>query len=353
MAGYLVLESGEVFQGNWRGGEPKAGEVVFNTSHSGYEEIATDPSYHNQIMVMTTSQLGNYGVDESFWESKKLHITGFVALEIQSDAFSGWKGRLDQFQIPSMDQVDTRSLVLTLREKGTVWGALVEESDEESARKAAKTLIVEKKQEDLDWAYATTCSDAYVIKGEVDSGPRVAVMDFGCKTNILRELQKRCKEVKVFPSRATADQIKEYDPQGILLSNGPGNPEDVKQAQETIRNLLGWRTIFGICMGHQLLCLSMGGKTFRLKFGHRGSNHPIKDDLLKTIYITSQNHGYAVESGSLPEHVEETHFNLNDNTLAGINSDKNKCFSVQFHPESHPGPRESELLFDHFIKRVL
>ncbi|MEZ4872207.1 MAG: glutamine-hydrolyzing carbamoyl-phosphate synthase small subunit [Bdellovibrionales bacterium] len=354
MKGFIVLESGEVFAGRWLGGTPMAGEVVFNTSHSGYEEIATDPSYFKQIMVMSTSQLGNYSNDDEVWESSKIHINGFVGLEIQnSRRESGWLNRLIDAKVPVIDSLDTRTLIKTLRNMGTVWGAALSAKNEDDAKNLALPLIREYRDKDLDWARATSCTSPYEVKGSVEAGPVVAVMDFGCKKNIIRELQKRTSLIKVFPSNTTSAEIKKFNPQGILLSNGPGNPQDVKGAVETIKELIGWRTIFGICMGHQLLCMALGGETYKLKFGHRGSNHPIRDSILNSIYITSQNHGYAVRSGSLPEDVEESHFNLNDGTLAGINCVARKCFSVQFHPESHPGPREAEELFDHFIKRVL
>lgn len=350
MRGYLVLESGRCFVGEWQGGESRAGEVVFNTSHNGYEEIATDPSYFGQIMVMCAPQQGNYGVDKDFWESRQLWIQGFICLELQkSSQNSGWIERLDEFSIPRIDSLDTRELVLTLREGGTQVGALVPAGSESEALEKAKPLIESFKEQDQDWAYEVSVSSLQCLKGAAPQGPKVAVIDFGCKQNIIRELTQRCREIQIYPSRASAEEILSWGPDGILLSNGPGDPKNVEKATDTIQQLIGHKSIFGICMGHQLLARALGGSTYKLKFGHRGANHPIKNIKTNEIYITSQNHGYAIESESLPSEVEVTHINLNDQTIAGIESLSKKCFSVQFHPESHPGPREAAGLFDQFI----
>ena len=351
MKAYLVLERGELFCGNWKGGNPSVGEVVFNTSHTGYEEIATDPSYYGQILVMCAPQQGNYGVDQSFWESRKLWIRGFVALDIQrSERDSHWLKRLDEFSIPVMDGVDTRSLVLSLREGGTQVGALVKAHSEEEARDQAWKQIPGFKKEDLDWVFKVSCKVSREISGENRKGPKVAVLDFGCKENILRELVKRSSEIKIFPARTPAEEILAWNPHGILLSNGPGDPRNVKVAVETITDLLGKKTIFGICMGHQLLALTRGACVFKLKFGHRGANHPVKNIQTGKIHITSQNHGYAVDGNSLPEDIQVTHVNLNDQTVSGMESRDHSFFSVQFHPESHPGPREGQELFDQFLE---
>jgi carbamoyl-phosphate synthase small subunit len=355
--GYLVLESGEVFSGLWQHGEEarfeRAGEVVFNTGHSGYEEMATDPSYYGQIIVLTAPQQGNYGESNEVWESSKIWIEGFVCIEMQNSwREHSWQEKLFAHGVPILTDVDTRRLVLRLREKGTPWGALVMADTPQEATLKAKGLIREKQKMDKDWVHAVCCREEMTIKGDLERGPRVAVLDFGCKANSIRELKKRVSEIRVFPSRATAEQVKAYNPDGILLSNGPGDPSDVQVAAETVRNLLGWRFIFGICMGHQILGLALGGETFRLKFGHRGSNHPIKDSLLNRIYMTSQNHGYAVKQESLPSTTQVTHVNLNDHTVAGIYDPTKKALSVQFHPESHPGPHESSELFDFFIRHI-
>lgn len=350
--GFLVLESGELFSGLWQGEEraERAGEVVFNTGHSGYEEMATDPSYFGQILVLTAPQQGNYGADDKCWESRRLWLEGFVCVEMQNSwREKSWNQRLQNSGVPVLSDVDTRRLVLRLRDSGTPWGALVCADSAESALERARALIREKQKMDRDWVFATTRQQAETLKGENPKGPRIAALDLGCKENSLRELRRRCSQVRVFPSRTSAEEIRQYNPDGLFLSNGPGDPADVRGAPETVRALLGWKPIFGICMGHQILGRALGGETYKLKFGHRGSNHPIKDSLLNKIYMTSQNHGYAVKQESLPKTVRVTHVNLNDNTVAGIHDPTLKAMSVQFHPESHPGPHEAAELFDFFI----
>ncbi|MEN0058192.1 MAG: glutamine-hydrolyzing carbamoyl-phosphate synthase small subunit [Bdellovibrio sp.] len=354
MKGYLVLESGELYAGRWHGGEPRAGEVVFNTSHSGYEEIATDPSYFTQIVMMTAPMQGNYGVDDGFWESNRLWIQGFICLEVQdSERDHAWKKRLLDNKIPLLTEIDTRQLALHLRQGGTPWGALVSASSPEEAKKKGLELIAEKKKIEKDWVYEASRREPEVRRGENMVGPRVAVLDFGSKENILRELQNRCSEIKIFNSRASVQEILKYNPDGIMLTNGPGDPADVQVATGTVRELLGVKPIFGICMGHQILALALGAKTYKLKFGHRGSNHPIHDTLLNQIYMTSQNHGYAVESQGLPKDVVVSHTNLNDGTVAGFYSEKRKCLGIQYHPESCPGPHEAAGLFSFFVERMI
>lgn len=356
--GFLVLESGEVFPGLFPSEKQderfeRAGEVVFNTSHSGYEEMATDPSYYGQIIVLTAPQQGNYGENDAVWESSKIWIEGFVCVEMQNSwREHSWQEKLTKHGVPILADVDTRRLVLRLRDKGTPWGAIVMADTAADATARAKSLIKEKQKGDRDWVYQVCIKEEKTIKGDLEHGPKIAVLDLGCKTNSLRELKKRTSEIRIFPSRTTAEKIKAYSPDGILLSNGPGDPADIQGATETVRQLLGWRFIFGICMGHHVLGMALGGETYKLKFGHRGSNHPIKDSLLNRIYVTSQNHGYAVKMESLPKTVQVTHVNLNDQTVAGIYDPTKKAFSVQFHPESHPGPHDAEGLFDFFIRQT-
>lgn len=351
--GYLVLESGETFPGLWQCGRDRAGEVVFNTGHSGYEEMATDPSYFRQIIVMTAPMQGNYGADREVWESRRIWIEGFICLEVQnSKRDHQWIQTLGKHEVPILSGVLTRELVLHLRERGTPWGALVQAATVDEAKKKAAPLIAQAKDIDGDWCHRVSREQVEDFAGANKRGPRVAVLDFGCKQNTLRELIQRCREVRVFPSRTSAKEIRAWNPDGILLSNGPGDPQHVKVGVETVRELLGWRYIFGICMGHQVLALALGAKTFKLKFGHRGSNHPIRDDILKRIYMTSQNHGYAVDAKTLPSGVTVTHTNLNDQSVSGIRSESQKCFGVQFHPESRPGPHDSTALFDHFLSQI-
>lgn len=353
MRGYLILETGEVFIGRWQGGRERAGEVVFNTSHSGYEEIATDPSYFRQLVVMTAPMQGNYGSDPRVWESQRIWIDGFICLEIQDSLREhSWKQCLIENQIPLLSEVDTRKLVQRLRQ-GAVWGALVQAASEDEAQNRARSLIELSKKVDGDWVFAASRKEVETRSGERPSGPRVAVLDFGSKENILRELQKRCSEIRIFNSRTPADVISSYKPDALMLTNGPGDPADVKVAVETVRQFIGVKPIFGICMGHQILALALGARTYKLKFGHRGGNHPVRDTLLNQVYMTSQNHGYAVEESSLPEEAQVTHVNLNDGTVAGFYSEKKRYLGIQYHPESCPGPKEATGLFSFFIERMI
>ena len=352
--GYLVLETGETYRGDFRGGTQRAGEVVFNTSHSGYEEMATDPSYFSQIIVTTASQQGNYGIHPTFRESKNIWINGFICVEIQkSPRDASWLELLTSSRVPVLTGVDTRSLVKKLRAQGTTWGAIVDTEDVQQARKMSASLIEEAKKQPKDWTRLVCRPEKSERKGLCPKGPRVAVLDFGTKENILRELETRCQVLGIFPSGTSAKEILSWEPDGILLSNGPGNPEDVKAGIETVRQLLGEKFMFGICMGHQVLGLALGAKTYKLRFGHRGSNHPIRDLLLNKIYVTSQNHGYNIHEESLPAGVQVTHINLNDQTVAGIFCAEKKCMSVQFHPESHPGPHDAVKLFDYFVNQII
>ena len=353
--GYLVLETGKIFEGKWMGGSSQAGEVVFNTSHTGYEEIATDPSYYSQIMVMTAPMMGNYGIDNSHCESDNIHIQGFIALEIQNSLKNNhWVKKLITSGVGVVEGMDTRSIVLYLRQRGTLWGALVSAKNENLAVAESKVLIAQKKAESKDWAWTVSNIPTKIQVGEKKTGPRVAVLNFGVKKSICQELLSRCSEIKIYPSRTMAKEIMDWNPDGIVLSNGPGDPCDVKDAVRTVQNVLGVRPIFGICMGHQILSLALGGSTYKLQFGHRGGNHPVKDELFNTIYMTSQNHGYAVKNHSFSSSdVHISHVNLYDKTVEGISCKSKKAMSVQFHPESSPGPQDAKCLFDLFTEGIL
>ena len=352
---FLVLEDGECFEGAAVSAQApafpeKAGEVVFNTTHSGYEEIATDPSYFSQIIVMTAPMQGNYGINKMSWESKQMWIQGFVCVQMQNTIReNSWMSSLVESSIPILEEVDTRRLVIKLRSQGTPWGALVQAADEQAAKAKATALIAKQKQMDSDWVYLCSRKQSEDYAGTKPTGPRVAVLDFGAKENILRELVTRCSHIRVFPSRTEAKVIEDWKPDSLMLTNGPGDPANVLKAPETIRHFLGKIPIFGICMGHQVLALALGAKTYKMKFGHRGANHPIRDLLLKQIYMSSQNHGYAVDSKTLPPDVVITQINLNDQSVAGFYSKKINCLGIQYHPESHPGPHEASLLFDFFV----
>lgn len=351
---FLILESGECFPGKWHGGSDRAGEVVFNTSHSGYQEIATDPSYQNQIVVMTAPMQGNYGLHPEDVESGRYWIEGFISLQIQESARDrSWVASLAESEIPVVSQIDTRTLTLRLRSGGTPWGALVKASSEGEARDKAAVLISSKRNLDKDWVYRASCKESYVIPGNYALGPKIAVLDFGSKQNILRELASLTRELVVFPSRSSAEAIRSAGVQGLMLTNGPGDPSDVQVATQTVQQLLGKMPIFGICMGHQILSLALGAKTYKMPFGHRGSNHPIEDRILNKVYVTSQNHGYAVDEATLPEGVRVTHRNLNDQTVAGIYSENLNCLGIQYHPEACPGPREAQDLFRFFTEKMI
>lgn len=353
---YLVLETGEVFPGRSHSQQffERAGEVVFNTSHSGFQEVATDPSYFSQIIVMTAPMQGNYGFQSEASESNKIWVEGFVCLSIQNTTREkSWLEHLEQNKVSILSDIDTRKLVMRLRSAGTPWGAFVEAPDQVRALEKAKKLIDKNKQLPSDWVFEATCKEKQVHRGELLVGPRLGILDFGMKQNILREAMKRSTECFQFPARTCAEEILAHQLDGLILSNGPGDPDQVQIARETIKDLLGKIPLFGICMGHQILALALGAKTYKLKFGHRGSNHPIRDELLGQIYMTSQNHGYAVDKTTLPNDVLITHTNLNDLTVAGIFSEKLKCLGVQFHPESCPGPHDSVGLFDFFTQKML
>lgn len=354
---FLVLEDGECFEGVTLSEQSvypeKAGEVVFNTSHSGYEEIATDPSYFSQIIVMTAPMQGNYGVDRKVWESDQMWIQGFVCVQVQNTVReNSWVKRLIENNIPILTEVDTRRLVIKLRSSGTPWGAITTGVNQEEARKKAALLIEKQRSMESDWVYLCSRKKIEDFAGQNPNGPRVAVLDFGAKENILRELVQRCSQVRVFPSRTVAKVIADWKPDSLMLTNGPGDPAAVQVAPDTIKSFLGKIPIFGICMGHQVLSLALGAKTYKMKFGHRGANHPIRDNLLNEIYMSSQNHGYAVEDKSLPADIAVTHINLNDQTVAGFYSEKYNCLGIQYHPESHPGPHEAGKLFDYFVKTM-
>lgn len=356
---FLVLQDGSVFSGKQIGqlesstatiNEPQVGEVVFNTSHSGYEEIASDPSYLNQIVVMTQPMQGNYGADRRTWESRKLWIQGFVCLQMQnSKQNSTWLRTLIENDIPVLTEVDTRKLVLKLRNQGTPWGAIVNAENESDARKSGLAAIEFKKIKETDWVYIASRKQIEDRPGQNPKGPRIAVLDFGCKENILRELESRCSTLRIFPSRTNPEVIASWSPDGIMLTNGPGDPACAEVAPNTVRAFLGHIPIFGICMGHQILALALGAKTYKLKFGHRGANHPIKDLVLNRIYMSSQNHGYAVDGATLPNSVKVTHINLNDQSVAGFYSESLKCLGIQYHPEASPGPHEARELFNYYF----
>ncbi|MHB1418818.1 MAG: glutamine-hydrolyzing carbamoyl-phosphate synthase small subunit [Bacillota bacterium] len=355
MLSVLVLEDGTVFQGQAFGYPGKtSGEVVFNTGMTGYQEVLTDPSYTGQIVTMTYPLIGNYGINEEDEESRGPKVRGLVVREFCSYP-SNWRSTetledyLKRYRIPGIFGIDTRALTRKIRSHGTMRGVI---SSREEDVHNPEQLILEAASLTVngpELVRAVTTPEAYHIPGE---GLRVAVLDFGIKQNILRVLRGIGCDLTVFPSRATVSEVLAVDPDGIFLSNGPGDPKDVPEAIETIKALVGKKPIFGICLGHQILGLAMGADTYKLKFGHRGSNHPVKDLASQRVYITSQNHGYAIKAETLPESLAVTHVNLNDGTVEGMTHRELPIYSVQYHPEAAPGPEDSRYLFDRFMENM-
>ncbi|MBE3585151.1 glutamine-hydrolyzing carbamoyl-phosphate synthase small subunit [Desulfofundulus thermocisternus] len=352
MQAILALEDGTVFSGRAFGARGERwGEVVFNTAMTGYQEILTDPSYCGQIVVMTYPLIGNYGINREDFESKKSFVRGFVVRE-ECDRPSNWRAsyRLSDFLaregVVGISGIDTRALTRHLRNRGTMRGVLSTECDDPA-------LLVEKARQcphltGQELVLEVATKEVFTLEGK---GYRVILIDLGSKLNIIRHLQERDCEIVVVPPTATAREIMALEPDGILLSNGPGDPMDVPYTIKTIKELIGQRPIFGICLGHQVIALALGARTYKMKFGHRGANHPVKDLGTGRIYITSQNHGFAVADDSLAGlPVEISHRNLNDGTVEGIRHRELPVFSVQYHPEASPGPRESAYLFDEFIQ---
>ncbi len=367
----LALEDGTVFEG-WSFGfsGEKTGEVIFNTSMTGYQEILTDPSYKGQIVTMTYPLIGNYGINQEDIESQAPKVEGFIVKE-NSSIFSNWRGDqllsdyLIHHRIMGVEGMDTRAITKHIRSAGAMKAILSTEDLRQDRliekAKASPGLIGRDlvKEVSCDKTYHwTRGSDSQFLN---DAPPpslndlrfKVVALDYGIKYNILRSLCDWNGEVTVLPASSSAESILSYHPDGILLSNGPGDPEGIPYAIETVRQLIGKKPIFGICLGHQLLGLALGGKTFKLKFGHRGANQPVKDLKTGKVMITSQNHGFSVDPYSLdPEEVELTQVNLNDQTLEGMRHKRLPIFSVQYHPEASPGPHDAQNLFGEFIKMM-
>lgn len=350
----LALKDGTIIHGSGFGAKAeRMGELVFNTSMMGYQEALTDPSYGGQILLMTYPLIGNYGTNKSDQESPRIHPEGFVVRQRSVDAEHRQSGAdLDSFLkehgVPGIDGLDTRSIVRRIRDKG-VMPAIIAVSDDEGALDPKKLLKkLEFDYSSIDFVSKVSTKERKVFgKG---NRKRVALIDYGAKMGIVRELVARGCEVHMLPSSAGPEDVKGLEPHGIMLSNGPGDPAILKDAHKTIRALGGYRPIFGVCLGHQLLAHAFGGDTYKLKFGHRGSNHAVMDKTKDRIAITTQNHGFAV--GKIPEGFELTHFNVNDKSNEGMRNDDKGIFSVQYHPEASPGPHDSRYLFDDFIKMI-
>lgn len=361
----LALEDGTIFTGSGIGSPGEVdGEVCFNTSMTGYQEILTDPSYRGQIVTMTYPQIGNYGVNRQDVESSKPHLSGFIVRE-SSRRHSNFRsdGSLDdylkQHHVVGLEGIDTRALVRRIRTTGAMKGVLstIDMDDASLIQKAqnspglvgrdlVREVVIDPQR---DWTETLSPFDKLHDEAPIDTPFHVVALDFGMKWNIARHLHDLGCRVTIVPgTEATVDSVLALNPDGVFLSNGPGDPEPLTYAISTIRGLLQEKPIFGICLGHQLLSLACGAKTFKLKFGHRGANQPVLNEETGRVEITAQNHGFAVEEDSLPDELAITHRNLNDKTIAGVRHRALPAFSVQYHPEASSGPHDSQYLFSSF-----
>ena len=357
--GLLVLRNGRFFRGKLRGAHVEAtGEVIFNTSMTGYQEILTDPSYTGQIVTMTYPQIGNYGVNLDDMESETTHASALVVCEL-SNLSSNWRATqsLDEWlierRIPVLEGVDTRSLVKAIRSSGECSGLLVPSDSRHTLDELREEVQGLPSMVGQNLARQVSTRESYFWPSEVESKPLpIIAYDFGIKYNILRIMNSLGMSVTVVPWNTSAEEVREMNPEGVFLSNGPGDPAAVTEAVDAIRNLLGKLPIFGICLGHQILSLALGCRTYKLGCGHHGGNHPVMDFATNKIEITSHNHGFSVEEDSLPKNVRVTHRNLNDQTIEGIESLVHSAYSVQYHPEAAPGPRDASYLFGRFLEML-
>lgn len=389
MRAILALEDGTVFEGEGFGADRTVtGEICFNTSMTGYQEVLTDPSYRGQIITMTYPQIGNYGINELDAESDQVHVRALVVEELSVVA-SNWRSEEDldsylkRWNVPGLQGVDTRALTKHLRLKGAM-RACVMVGDEATAEAALEMARNAQGVEGMDYVKEVTTSEAYewdpdgtlsrqwtIVKGReeirenVELGPNgqvflplpeakyfIVAYDFGIKRNILRRLRQHGFRVRVVPATTSAKEVLDMNPDGVFLGNGPGDPAALDYAHETARELIGKKPLFGICLGQQILGYAFGGKTFKMKFGHRGGNQPVQEVATGKVSITAQNHGFAIDPATLPSEVTVTHINLNDQTVAGIEHKEKKVFAVQYHPEAAPGPHDATDFFQQFANMI-
>ena len=352
----ILLENGIYLEGKPLGYiGTTGGEICFNTGMTGYQEILTDPSYSGQIINMTYPHIGNYGINSEDIESDKIQCAGFIVKQA-SDFPSNYRSEysinnyLKKNKIVGIQDIDTRMITRIIRDEGAMNGIISSENIDKHEMQERLNLLPN--MNGLDLAKRVSCKAPYLFKKNTKKKYKIAAFDFGIKTNILRILSDYNCEIKVFPAKTEKNEILSYNPDGIFLSNGPGDPSACKYAIKTVKSLLGFKPIFGICLGHQILAIALGAKTYKLKFGHRGCNHPVKNLKTNIVEITSQNHGFAISNENLLKNIAITHINLNDNTIEGIECKKYSAFSVQHHPEASPGPHDSKYLFENFIKLI-
>lgn len=346
---YLYLEDGSVYEGKQFGADGDTiGEVVFNTGMTGYQEVLTDPSYYGQIVMMTYPLIGNYGVNWEDPESMHPQVKGFVVREL-CESPSNWhsegslEGYMKKHGIVGIQDIDTRSLTRSIRDHGTLRGIISKSKLTDKMRNEIMNYTVDKPVEKV------TCEEKFEIPGK---GKKIAVLDFGLKASILSSLRKRNCHLVVYPSNTLAKEIMKDEVDGIMLTNGPGDPKDNPEIIKQLKILLGYKPIFGICLGHQLMALANGADTEKLRYGHRGANHPVKDIEKDRVFITSQNHGYTIVEDSLKSDMVVSHRNWNDMTVEGLRYLDDDVFTVQFHPEAAPGPQDTAYLFDEFMKML-